>query len=80
MAPRSMMPGLTLILLISACTGESNTTSPPLSTTTTVSLSSTFPPDLPGIHLGRAHRRRSLIVVLDGDGTELWTRRIDNSR
>ena len=25
------------------------------------------------------HRRRSVIVVLDGDGTELWTHRIDNS-
>jgi transposase len=25
------------------------------------------------------HRRRSVIVVLDGDGTELWTTRIDNS-
>jgi hypothetical protein len=24
------------------------------------------------------HRRRSVIVVLDSDGTELWTRRIDN--
>ena len=24
------------------------------------------------------HRRRSVIVVLDGDGTELWTNRIDN--
>lgn len=24
------------------------------------------------------HRRRSVIVVLDGDGTELWSRRIDN--
>jgi hypothetical protein len=24
-------------------------------------------------------RRRSVIVVLDGDGTELWTTRIDNS-
>jgi hypothetical protein len=24
------------------------------------------------------HRRRSVIVVLDGDGAELWTRRIDN--
>ena len=24
------------------------------------------------------HRRRSVIVVLDADGTELWTRRIDN--
>ena len=24
------------------------------------------------------HRRRSVIVVLDGDGTELWTTRIDN--
>lgn len=26
------------------------------------------------------HRRRSVIVVLDGDGTELWCRRIDNDR
>ncbi len=25
------------------------------------------------------HRRRSVIVVLDRDGTELWTHRIDNS-
>lgn len=25
------------------------------------------------------HRGRSVIVVLDGDGTELWTHRIDNS-
>jgi hypothetical protein len=25
------------------------------------------------------HRRRSVIVVLDGDGTELWTTWIDNS-
>ena len=25
------------------------------------------------------HRRRSVIVVLDGDGTALWTHRIDNS-
>jgi transposase len=25
------------------------------------------------------HRRRSVVVVLDADGTELWTRRIDNS-
>jgi hypothetical protein len=24
------------------------------------------------------HRRRSVIVVLDGDGTELWTTRIDS--
>src|SRR5918995_5160463 len=24
------------------------------------------------------HRRRSVIVVLDSDGTELWTKRIDN--
>jgi len=24
------------------------------------------------------HRRRSVIVVLDPDGTELWTHRIDN--
>ena len=24
------------------------------------------------------HRRRSVIVVLDGDGAELWTHRIDN--
>lgn len=24
------------------------------------------------------HRRRSVIVVLEGDGTELWSRRIDN--
>ena len=24
------------------------------------------------------HRRRSVIVVLDADGTELWTKRIDN--
>ena len=24
------------------------------------------------------HRRRSVIVVLDADGTELWNRRIDN--
>jgi hypothetical protein len=24
------------------------------------------------------HRRRSVIVVLDGEGTELWTGRIDN--
>jgi hypothetical protein len=24
------------------------------------------------------HRRRSVIVVLDADGSELWTRRIDN--
>jgi hypothetical protein len=26
------------------------------------------------------HRRRSVIVVLDGDGAELWTHRIDNDR
>jgi hypothetical protein len=26
------------------------------------------------------HRRRSVIVVLDADGTELWTKRIDNDR
>ena len=25
------------------------------------------------------HRRRSVIVVLEADGTELWTHRIDNS-
>jgi hypothetical protein len=25
------------------------------------------------------HRRRSVIVVLDSDGTELWTKRIDNA-
>jgi hypothetical protein len=25
------------------------------------------------------HRRRSVVVVLDGDGTELWTTRIGNS-
>jgi len=24
------------------------------------------------------HRRRSVIVVLDADGIELWTKRIDN--
>jgi hypothetical protein len=24
------------------------------------------------------HRRRSVIVVLDSDGTELWTKRIEN--
>ena len=24
------------------------------------------------------HRRRSVIVVVDADGTELWTRGIDN--
>ena len=24
------------------------------------------------------HRRRSVMVVLDADGTELWARRIDN--
>lgn len=49
MAHRSTMLGLTLILLITACTGESATTSPSPSTTTTVSPSSTSPPDLPGI-------------------------------
>jgi hypothetical protein len=26
------------------------------------------------------HRRRSVIVVLDPDGSELWTKRIDNDR
>ncbi len=25
------------------------------------------------------HRRRSVIVVVDADGTELWTKRIDNN-
>jgi predicted NBD/HSP70 family sugar kinase len=25
------------------------------------------------------HRRRSVIVVLDEDGEELWTRKIDNT-
>lgn len=42
-------------------------------------MSSEEAPDdtLGGVDL---HRRRSVIVVLDGDGTELWCRRIDNDR